>query len=239
MTDEASTIDDARHRPRIVLPSGQILRGAQSREELDLTKFDRLIRKHARRYAFALGSFDDAYQVAFEGLCEARDKWEPTRGPFETIAAYYVLNSLNVEVEQQQKRDGVPTHERLLGRKSSRHREAAGMKVAHDPRYKVVSATVVSESGQELDLFETVADDAPSPEDIVIAAEQAGADRARVAAALDALGDLGDDLRRVLAETNMQRGGPKNIRAALGRIREKHPGSHARFMRAIGKRPRA
>ena len=104
------------------------LRGPQRAADMDLTRYFLLCHKHAHGYDLVFGSHDDAFQIAVVGLLKARDRWEPTRGPFETIAAYYVLNSLNVEVEQQQKRDGVPTHERLLGRKSARHREAAGMK---------------------------------------------------------------------------------------------------------------
>ena len=97
---------------------------------------------------------------------------------------------------------------------------------------------VVSENQPGADgkvkLLERIADETATPEERLLAAEQEAVDRALVAAALDAIGQAGDDLRSVLADTSHRAGGVANVRSALRRLEREHPGAHRKLMWTIG-----
>lgn len=192
-----------------------VLRGAQTREELDIANFTPLAQKWAWRYRSVLGGYDEAVQEAFVGLCKAREAWEPKRGPFEAIAAWYVRSHLDDCAERAQKDAGVPVQERVRGKHV--HRKTGRV----EERVALLSSNVESDDGGEIDLLENIPDDAPDPEER-LSVEQ------RDALVHEALGELngsGADLRRLLAEdapiADLRRAATALTARELGHLRER------------------
>lgn len=172
------------------------LRGAKSAAELDLMQFLPLAKRFAHRFMNTFG-YDDALQIAFVGLCHARDKWDPTRGPFESIVKWYLQGEFAAELDKKKRRAGIPARERKQGKFAI----ATGLRAARTLRpYEevpvvVLSASQLCPSGHEGDLLNTVADESPNPEEALDSAQTV----ARVHAALDRLGPTG---ARALAMAN-------------------------------------
>ena len=133
-------------------------RGASTPEELDLEAYFPLARKFAWRYADRLGSFDDAFQEAIIGLCEARDRWQPERGPFQAVVYRYLQSHFSGLVEKLDRQDGVPFRLRRSARYAAARGEARPLLPWEEVPVVVVSSNQLDDDGNELDIFEAIAD---------------------------------------------------------------------------------
>jgi RNA polymerase sigma factor (sigma-70 family) len=181
-------------RKKIILPNGEELRGAQSPEELDLTHFFPLAKKHAKRYAKVLGSFDEAFSVACEGLVKAREAWDPRRGPFGTVAVLWVNAEVRTAADAAQKAAGVPIQERVNGK----HQIKYGKRRLEERLALISGNTPIGEDGSR-ELQDLLPDlNSPTPEDLLIEFSEGAANIERVKKALAVLDDR--ELRIIRAQ---------------------------------------
>lgn len=148
-----------RKRAQIILPSGRALTGAQCADELDLADYLPLCHKLTHRWRWLFDDHAEGVQVAMIGLIKARDRWVPQRGPFGSIAKFYVIDEFKMEAHRRQ----VRAHLNL-------------------------PAVIVVE-GVERDRCELLADAAPSAEEILINRDEVATRTAGVAQALAVLNE--------------------------------------------------
>lgn len=151
-------------RAQILLRNGRALTGAQNAAELDLTDYLPLCHKLAWRCRWRMhfNSHEDALQIAMLGLIKARDKWDPQRGPFATIAQLYIRSEFKEEVQRQRKRAPLNL------------------------------PAVITVAGVERDLCELLVDETPDPEELIIARDELCNNQQRITAALAVLGNDDD-----------------------------------------------
>lgn len=147
--------------------------GASSVEELDLLDYSGLAHSFAVRYAARLG-YADALQEAWVALCEARDKWDPRRGPFQGFVKLVVCAHFSNLIEKDDRRRGRPVYERKSGKQRMKRGHVYERRPADEVRLTLVSTSQVDDDGKPIDIYEVIADETtPSPERVLLDAERA------------------------------------------------------------------